>query len=191
MWVQSLGWEDPLEKEMAPIFLPGKSHGQRSLAGHSPRGCKEVDPTWPLNNHHFFGVTAADLVTNNCVCVCVCVCVCSQGAMLKRRRRSCSVVSDSLLPHGLEPTRLLHQWDFPGKSTGVVCHFLLQGIFLTQELNLGLPHCRQTLLPSAREGAGDSYRWVLGIRREFFLCLCNMALLHCWRLKGMMAVLFW
>jgi len=37
-WVQSLGWENPLEKEMAttPVFLPGKSHGQRSLAGYSP-----------------------------------------------------------------------------------------------------------------------------------------------------------
>ena len=32
---------------------------------------------------------------------------------------SCSVVSDSLQPHGLQPTRLLHPWDFPGKSTGV------------------------------------------------------------------------
>jgi len=33
--VHSLGWEDPLEKEMAtaPVTLPGKSHGQRSLAG--------------------------------------------------------------------------------------------------------------------------------------------------------------
>ena len=31
-WVRSLGWEDPLEKGMA-VFLPGKSHGQRSLAG--------------------------------------------------------------------------------------------------------------------------------------------------------------
>ena len=30
-----------------------------------------------------------------------------------------SVVSDSSLPHGLQPTRLLHPWDFPGKSTGV------------------------------------------------------------------------
>ena len=37
-----------------------------------------------------------------------------------------SVVSDSLRPHGLQPTRLLHPWDFPGKSTGVGCHFLLQ-----------------------------------------------------------------
>ena len=32
MWVQSLGWEDPLEKEITPVFLPGKSHRQRNLA---------------------------------------------------------------------------------------------------------------------------------------------------------------
>ena len=38
-----------------------------------------------------------------------------------------SVVSDSVRPHGLQPTRLLHPWDFPGKSTGVGCHCLLQG----------------------------------------------------------------
>ena len=36
-----------------------------------------------------------------------------------------SVLSDSLRPHGLQPTRLLHPWDFPGKSTGVGCHCLL------------------------------------------------------------------
>ena len=46
-----------------------------------------------------------------------------------------SVVSNSLWPHGLQFTRLLHLWDFPGKSTGVGCHFLLQGIFPTQESN--------------------------------------------------------
>jgi len=40
--VRSLLWEDPVEKEMAPtpVFLPGKSHGQRSLAGYSPWGPK-------------------------------------------------------------------------------------------------------------------------------------------------------
>ena len=44
--VQSLGWEDPLEKEMAtPVFLPGKSHGERSLVGYSPWGRKELDIT--------------------------------------------------------------------------------------------------------------------------------------------------
>ena len=38
---------------------------------------------------------------------------------------SCSVVSDSSWPHGLQHTRLLHPWDFPGKSTGVGWHCLL------------------------------------------------------------------
>ena len=37
--------------------------------------------------------------------------------------------------HGLEPTRLLCPWDFPGKNIGVGCHFLLQEIFSTQRLN--------------------------------------------------------
>ena len=44
---QSLGWEDPLEKEMAThsIFLPGEFHEQRSLADYSPWGRKESDMT--------------------------------------------------------------------------------------------------------------------------------------------------
>ena len=41
--VHSLGQEDPLEEDMAtPGFLPAESHGQRSLAGYSPEGCKRV-----------------------------------------------------------------------------------------------------------------------------------------------------
>ena len=46
-WVQSLGWEDPLEEGMqpTPVFLPGESHGQRSLTGYSPWGHKELDMT--------------------------------------------------------------------------------------------------------------------------------------------------
>ncbi|XP_070215667.1 serine/threonine-protein kinase Nek10 isoform X2 [Bos mutus] len=52
-WVQSLGWEDLLEKEMqpTPVFLPGKSYGWRSLVGYSPWGPKESDTTDRL---HFF-----------------------------------------------------------------------------------------------------------------------------------------
>ena len=43
---------------------------------------------------------------------------------------SCSGVSDSWRPHGLQPTRLLCPWDFPGKSTGVGCHRLLRDLLL-------------------------------------------------------------
>ena len=63
-----------------------------------------------------------------------------------------SVVSDSLQPHGLWPTRLLSPWNFPGKSTGVGCHFLLQGIFPTQGSNPGLLHCRQMLYHLSHQG---------------------------------------
>ena len=42
-----------------------------------------------------------------------------------------SGVSDSSKPHGLQPTRLLHPWDFPGKSTGVGCHCLLWRVLQT------------------------------------------------------------
>ena len=44
-------------------------------------------------------------------------------------------------------------WDFPVKNTGVGCHFLLQGIFLTQGSNPGLLHCRQTLYPLSHQGS--------------------------------------
>ena len=45
--VQYLSWKVPLEKGMTttPVFLPGESHGQRSLTGYNPWGCKELDMT--------------------------------------------------------------------------------------------------------------------------------------------------
>ena len=58
---------------------------------------------------------------------------------------SCSVMSNSLRPHGLQPARLLCLWNPPGKNTGVGCHSLLQGILPTQGWNPTLPLCRQTL----------------------------------------------
>ena len=53
--VQSLGEVDPLEKEMvthSPVFLPGKSHGQRSLMGYSPWGHKSWAQLKWQNHHH-------------------------------------------------------------------------------------------------------------------------------------------
>ena len=53
---------------------------------------------------------------------------------------SFSFVSDSLRPQGLYPARLFCPRDYPVKNTGVGCHFLLQGIFLTQGLNVHFLH---------------------------------------------------
>ena len=52
---------------------------------------------------------------------------------------NCCLVANSCLSF-LQPFWLLSPWDFPGTNTGVGCYFLLQGIFLTQELNLHLLH---------------------------------------------------
>jgi len=57
-----------------------------------------------------------------------------------------------LRPHGLWPARLLCPWSSPGKNTGVGCHSLLQGIFLTQGSNLSLLHCRQILHHLSHQG---------------------------------------
>ena len=47
--VWSLGWKDPLEEDSTPVFLPGQSHGQRSLASYSPWCHKEADTTEATN----------------------------------------------------------------------------------------------------------------------------------------------
>ena len=58
-------------------------------------------------------------------------------------------------------------WNFPGKSTGVDCHFLLQGIFLTQGSNPGLPHCMQTLHHLSYQGSPYSSQfWTLKVKDE-------------------------
>ena len=64
---------------------------------------------------------------------------------------ACSGVSNSLWPHGLQPASLLCPWDYPGTSSGVGSHSLLQGIFPTQG-SIPCPlHYRQIL-----------YRWATG-----------------------------
>ena len=54
-WVQSLGGENPLEKEMAThsSILAGECYGQRSLAGYRPWGHKESDTTERLTHTHW------------------------------------------------------------------------------------------------------------------------------------------
>ena len=68
---------------------------------------------------------------------------------------SCSVVSDSLQPY-----RLHGPWNCPGQNTGVDSCSLLQGIFPTQELNPGLPHCRWILYYLSHKGNPRILEWV-------------------------------
>ena len=92
--------------QASPVFLPGESHGQRKPGGLLyPWGHKESDTTK----------------------------VTQQQQLSKKPVRS--VMSNFLQLYGLYPARLLCPWDSQGKNTGVDCHCLLQGIFLTQGLN--------------------------------------------------------
>ena len=72
------------------------------------------------------GFDEQNLCTSKTVCTCI--------YQSLRVTQSCLI----LWPQGLQSARLLCPWDSPGKSTGVGCHVLLQGIFPTRGLNLGL-----------------------------------------------------
>ena len=68
----------------------------------------------------------------------------------------CLALPNSLQPHGLQLARLLCPQNSPGKNSGVGCHFLLQGIFLTQGLNphlLCLLHQQADSLPLCNPGS--------------------------------------
>ena len=57
--------EDPLEWQPIPGFLPGKSHGQRSLAGYSPWGHRESDTTERLNTHSHAHTHIKEIIKEN------------------------------------------------------------------------------------------------------------------------------
>ena len=92
-----------------------------------------------------------------------------------------SVISDSLRTLGLEPARLPCPWNFPGKNTGGGCHFFLEGIFLTQGLNLccfHLLHWQVDSLPLVPSGYWLGRvivlpdQWKLCLSSFFFFLLC-------------------
>ena len=98
-------------------------------------------------------------VTNQQVCCGCCYLV----------AKSCPTL---LRPHGLQPTRLLSSWDFPGKKTGVGCHFFLQGIFLTHGSNQLLLYCRWILYQRSYWGSpnNSSFSQIRGINSSDLLC---------------------
>ena len=72
-----------------------------------------------------------------------------------RWSESCSVMFDSLQLQGL-----YSPWNSPGQKTGVGSLSILQGIFPTQGLNPGLPHCRQILSQLSHKGSPRILEWV-------------------------------
>ena len=63
------------------------------------------------------------------------------GSSVSETWSMCSVISNSLRLHGLQPARLPYPWNFSGEHTEVGCHFLFQGIFPTLEIqSLSLLH---------------------------------------------------
>ena len=89
-------------------------------------------------------------------------------------------MSDSLRPHGLRSLVGYSPWDFPGKSAGVDCHFLLQGIFQTQESSPGLPHCRQMLYRLSPKGSPRSIQFmsftvsIIAFMKSFLQFSCSV-----------------
>ena len=79
-----------------------------------------------------------------------CVSILFHFAFVVLANQSCLTLCN---PVDYKPTRFFHPWDFPGKNTGVDFHFLLQEIFLTQGLNLGLLYCRQMFYSLSHQGS--------------------------------------
>ena len=118
----------PAQSTHSPVFI--RAHGTK----HSSSG-PEGAASEGLNYRDLFPALVQFSVSDFC-------CLLAYGG---RKSVSHSAVSDSLWAHGLLPARLLCLWDSPGKNTGVSCHSLRQGIFLTQGSNSSLLHCRQIL----------------------------------------------
>ena len=68
--------------------------------------------------------------------------------------------SHTVMPHSLAPHGLYSPWNSPGQNTGVGSRSLLQGVFLTQRSNPGLPHCWQILYQLSHQRNPRILEWV-------------------------------
>ena len=143
------------------MFLPGESHGQRSLEGYSQWGHKgRCDKPFSVHTCLFYrrgnrgaGVMKVSfLKTAELVSWLHCRPRSPRGSILSTctRVQSRSTLCD---PVDYSPHRRLCPWDFPGKNTGMGCHFLLQGNFWTQGLNLSVRHWEVDSLPLSHQGS--------------------------------------
>ena len=88
-----------------------------------------------------------------------------------------SVVSDSSRPHGLQPTRILHLWDFPGKNIGAGCHFLFQCMKVKSESEVD-QLCPTLSDPMDCSPPGSSVHGIFQARVLEWGCHCLLRLCH-------------
>ena len=112
-WVGKIPWRRNWQP--TPVFLPGESHGWRSMVGYSPRGHKELGMTEWLQFHFHFHFIAYKASAPVCMLSCF---ICAQLFVTLW-----TIAHEASLSMG-----------FSRQDTGVGCHALLQGIFLTQGL---------------------------------------------------------
>ena len=127
MWVQALGRKDPLEKEIqaTPVFLPGESHGQKSLAGYSPRIAKQ----------------RLDLPRKSCFPLS------SISSIISWNHLPFSEVSISGNFNISSPI----SWPFTFASVGIVCHILYQYFYQFFQFPW-LFHCGYSEEPGGSDG---------------------------------------
>ena len=142
-WVGKILWRRKWQP--TPVFLPGESHGRRSLVGYSPRGRKESDTTERLHFtslHLFTYFENSNSSINNRYTVPVCA----------KSLQSCTALCD---PMDCSPPGFSVHGIFQARVLELGCHFLLQGIFPTQGSNPGLLQCKQTLYPLSHQGSTE------------------------------------
>ena len=168
-WVQSLGWEDPLEEGMAALSssLAWRITMDREAWLAAVRGvAKNLTRLSNRAHTHPYRLLTTCMYPFKCFLITnlfnllttvqgrwgYCLHF-THGKMKSLKSEvkwseSCSVVSNSLWSHVL-----YSPWNSLGQNTGVGSHSLLQGIFPTQGLNPGLPHCGQILYQLSRKGS--------------------------------------
>ena len=124
-----------------PVFLPGESHGQRSLV--LSIGSHRVGDNW--SDLACMHALEKEMATHSSILAWRIPGTEEPGGLLSMGSHRVGYDWSDLAVYIYIWSEILHPWDFPGNSTGVGCHFLLQGIISTEGSNLGLLHCRQML----------------------------------------------
>ena len=147
-----LGPEDPLEKEMATSssVLAWKNPWTEEPGGLESTGLQSR--TWLSTQHRENGICFFLWILT---CRSSLLVIATVNTVRVKQSESLSVLSNSLQPH-----ELYSPLNSPGQNTGVGSLSLLQGIFRTQGLSPGLPHCRQILYQLSYKGSPRILEWV-------------------------------